>query len=632
MGAALARTDRTQNLTATCIGQLASAWRKAHCALGASLALACLVVVAPTAQAAARVALLIGNKDYQHQSSLGTPLADVRLVEQALVAQGFKVERLENQTKREMDRAIQRFISQSQAADVALFYYAGHGQQPLKGGRNFLLPTDAKIASDDDLETEAVFADGIVRKLEDADKPARLRLVVLDACRSNPKGWRVRADRGLAPIQTGDQYTLIGFSTNERAPALDNVGSAAHSPYAEALARWLGRAGDLPVRRIFDQTAADVRRATQDKQQPRVSGDLPGDVLIGGGAVVDDFAAWEFARSSNSVAAIEEFLRSFPNSSYAREARVRLAAMKEPAKPTTQPPTAPPPGPGQIIKDCGDCPELVLLPSGSFMMGSPDGEKDRESTEGPVHRVTIARPLAVGRYEISRSEFARFVNDSHYLTEAEKSRGCSVWTGQKWEYKGDRNWRSPGFEQADDHPVVCVSWNDAQAYLNWLNAKVPGKGFRLLSEAEWEYAARAGQGASRYPWAEDVSYAELCRYANAADDMAKARIPGAAGWPTATCSDGYAYTAPAIALGPNAFGVYHMHGNAWEWVQDLWHDTYDGAPGDGGAWESGGDVSRRVVRGGSFGNHPRYLRSAYRYSDVPSSRGNGAGFRIARPL
>lgn len=282
------------------------------------------------AWAGRRVALLIGNRDYEHQSVLGTPLNDINLIEKTLKDLGFdEIDKRPNLKKQDMDRAIQRFITRSSGADVAVFYYAGHGQQPFKGGRNFLLPVDARIGGDDDLETEAVLADHIVRRLEDVDKAARLRLVILDACRNNPKGWRVRADRGLAPIQTGDQFTLVGFSTNDRAPALDAVKGHPYSPYAEALARWLPRSGELPVRRIFDQTAADVRRMTDDKQMPRVSGDLPGDVLLSGQVQTDDFLAWDSARAAGSVAALEEFLKIYPASRFVAQARIQMEALKE---------------------------------------------------------------------------------------------------------------------------------------------------------------------------------------------------------------------------------------------------------------------------------------------------------------
>ena len=183
---------------------------------------------------------------------------------------------------------------------------------------------------------------------------------------------------------------------------------------------------------------------------------------------------------------------------------------------------------------------------------------------------------------------------------------------------------------ADDHPVVCLSWNDALAYLKWLNGKAAGKNFRLLSEAEWEFAARAGKGAKRYPWGDDLNASDQCVHANGLDGAARQQVAWAAGFAVASCNDGHAYTAPAAALRPNGFGLHHMHGNAWEWVQDQWHDNYNGAPADGSAWTSGGDQARRVRRGGSWGGTPRNLRSAIRSGDAPDTRNDNTGFRIAR--
>lgn len=355
----------------------------------AGLALVALVGLwgaAGEAWAGRRVALLIGNRDYEHQTALGTPLNDINLIEKTLKDLGFdEIDKRPNLKKQDMERAIQRFITRSSGADVAVFYYAGHGQQPRNGGRNFLLPVDARIGEneDDDLETEAVLADHIVRRLEDVNKAARLRLVILDACRNNPKGPRFRADRGLAPIQTGDQFTLVGFSTNDRAPALDAVKGASHSPYAEALARWLSRSGELPVRRIFDQTAAEVRRATGDKQMPRVSGDLPGDVLLSGQAQPDDFLAWEAARGTGSVAALEEFLRIYPASRFGAQARIQLEALKEKERKGARPPPSRPLLPDGIEIDGGQ----ILIRSGASSSTVLSGEGSSSVVNGNAFQV-----------------------------------------------------------------------------------------------------------------------------------------------------------------------------------------------------------------------------------------------------
>lgn len=281
------------------------------------------------------------------------------------------------------------------------------------------------------------------------------------------------------------------------------------------------------------------------------------------------------------------------------------------------------------MKDCEECPTLVVLPSGSFSMGSPEGEAGRAADEGPVRPVNIGYRLAVGKYEVTVGEFGRFVQASGYKTEAERGDGCFAWDGKEWKKATTRNWRSPGFNQAADHPVVCVSWNDTQEYLKWLNGKSAGKGYRLLSEAEWEYAARAGQGGKRYPWGDDTGASEQCVYANGMDVTGKAQVPGVT-WTAANCTDGHAYTAPAGTLRPNAFGLHHMHGNAWEWVQDVWHDNYTGAPTDGSAWTQAGDRARRVLRGGSWGSIAAVLRSAFRGRNAPDHRDDIIGFRIAR--
>jgi formylglycine-generating enzyme required for sulfatase activity len=244
--------------------------------------------------------------------------------------------------------------------------------------------------------------------------------------------------------------------------------------------------------------------------------------------------------------------------------------------------------------------------------------------------VRIGYSFALGKHELTRGEFSRFASASGYKTEAEQATGCALLDGKTWAYDASKNWRNPGFTQTDNHPVVCLSWNDAQAYLAWLNKKAPGKGFRLPSEAEWEYAAQAGQS-TRYPWGDDLTYSQICDFANGMDATGKAQIPSIT-WTGANCSDGHAYTASAGSFKANAFGLYDMHGNAWEWVQDFWHENYQGAPTDGSAWVSGGNQARRVLRGGSWVLHSVALRSARRALFAPGNRDFNTGMRIARTL
>ena len=270
--------------------------------------------------------------------------------------------------------------------------------------------------------------------------------------------------------------------------------------------------------------------------------------------------------------------------------------------------------PGRRFRDCDACPELVVVPLGSFMMGSPPGEEKRDDDEGPQHRVTIAEPFAVGVHEVTRGEFARFVRETNRST----GNSCWVWGSNEgtWVERSGLNWRNPGFEQTDGHPVVCVNWDDAQSYVGWLSRET-GEGYRLLSESEWEYVARAG---TTGPF-----------HTGATISPAQANYDG-----DYTYGSGRkgVYRERTVSVGsflPNAFGLHDVHGNVLEWVQDCWNKNYDGAPRDGGAWERG-DCSLRVARGGSWDYTPRYLRSASRNRSSSGYRGDDLGFRIARTL
>jgi formylglycine-generating enzyme len=275
------------------------------------------------------------------------------------------------------------------------------------------------------------------------------------------------------------------------------------------------------------------------------------------------------------------------------------------------------------VRDCATCPEMVVLQPGEFMMGSPLSEALRDPDEGPQHRVRVGYSIGVAQYKVTRGEYAAFVQ----ATGHPDGDGCWVWDNSSGRFEKDatRSWRNPGFEQTDQHPVVCVSWQDAKAYAAWLSQKA-GQPYRLLSEAEWEYAARAGSTGAR-PWGDDVAAA--CRYANVADQTAAREVLRIPVW--VECSDGYAYTSPVGAFLPNAFGLYDTMGDAWEWVEDCYHDSYERAPNDGRPWVER-DCTERVFRGGGWDNYPRNIRSAYRYRAGSETRSSSTGFRIGRTL
>lgn len=271
------------------------------------------------------------------------------------------------------------------------------------------------------------------------------------------------------------------------------------------------------------------------------------------------------------------------------------------------------------IKDCAECPPLVVVPAGQFFMGSdPKKSNPQEAIdprEVPLHRVAV-RSFAAGRDAVSKWEFAAFVQATQYKTEAETSGGCFAWVDNRWESNRDFNWHALGFEQGDDHPVVCISWNDAQAYVRWLS-KVSRQSFRLLSEAEREYATRAGS-TTTFWWGDSLS-TDRANYDHSAPDYRGSRH-----------GTGRNATVPVNSFTANAFGLYNVHGNVWEWVQDCQHDTYAGAPADGSPWVAKCSADKRVLRGGAWVGDPAGLRSASRNWFTPDFRFNASGFRVAR--
>lgn len=279
-------------------------------------------------------------------------------------------------------------------------------------------------------------------------------------------------------------------------------------------------------------------------------------------------------------------------------------------------------------QDCADCPEMIVIPAGQFIMGAAPGEEKRENLSEefrnrsePQRRVKVNSFLA-GRFEITRGEYRVFAEASGRAADA-----CFGWTASGFELEQTRSWRSPGYPQDDRHPVSCVSWEDARAYAAWLGQRT-GRKYRLLTEAEWEYAARAGTTTARF-WGEDATNA--CEFANGADVSTAARVPGAGTWPRAQCNDRYAYTAPVGTFRPNAFGLYDMLGNVGEWTHDCWTGNYSGAPIDGRA-AAAGDCSLRAVRGGSWDDAPAGLRAAYRVGSPTTVRLYSRGFRVAADM
>ena len=246
------------------------------------------------------------------------------------------------------------------------------------------------------------------------------------------------------------------------------------------------------------------------------------------------------------------------------------------------------PLPKGAFRDCPECPELLAVPAGKFTMGSPAAERERDATEGPQREVIFAKPFALGKYPVTFEEYD----------------ACAA-TGACAYRPPDNGWGR------GRQPVVQASWDDAKAYVAWL-AKKTGKAYRLPSEAEWEYAARAGT-ATRYFWGDEIG-------------RGRAACAGCGSqWDSKQ-------PAPAGSFAANAFGLHDMHGNIWQWLEDCWHDSYQGAAADGRAWAASGECKQRALRGGGFFSFPKSLRSAARYHYEPKGRLGNIGLRVARDL
>ena len=295
------------------------------------------------------------------------------------------------------------------------------------------------------------------------------------------------------------------------------------------------------------------------------------------------------------------------------------------------------PAPGHSFKDCSDCPDMVALPAGQFQMGTSSTEQTAwgvaphyASMEGPLHPVTIARPFAIGKFQITRDQWAAYVEAQGHG--ADPASGCAVLTPDTgaWGVDPQRSWRDPGFVQDGNHPVVCINFTEAQHYAAWLSKRT-GKHYRLPSEAEWEYAARAGTSTANY-WGNDRD--DACAHTNATDlnraeqhRYVRAAVPDGA----FLCHDGYVFTAPVDAKPANPWGLYGMSGNVWQMTADCLNENYDSAPADGSA-RTTGDCRSHIDRGASWVNSPKFVRAGQRHPDLLDARNSVLGLRLVREL
>ena len=562
------------------------------------LAASWLGAFAEPTHAASRVALVIGNSAYEHTTPLRNPRNDANDMARALADLGFEVIDGLDLDKNGFAEKLREFARAARRADVSLFFYAGHGLQV--DGDNYLVPIDARLKEEVDLRLEAFELAAFMSQMR-----SRTNLVFLDACRDNPLADGLKRSMGVtrsAAIQRGlgrvtdASGTLIAYATQPGNVADD--GDGRNSPFTGALLAHMATPG-LSVNDLLATVTDTVMTATHDDQQPWTHSSLRKPFYF----IPAAYAAPRPVATAPQTVAIPQ------------TAAAQVAATPR-ADESLVAPTLPHDG---AFRDCPQCPRMVVIPAGAYEMGSPSGAGARD--EERRHRVTIPQPLAVGMFEVQRREFTRFMEETN------RSGGGACWQYDGVATKAGSAPMDPGFIQGENEPMVCVSWTDAKAYVDWLSRKTRKK-YRLLSESEWEYAARGRTVTPRY-W--DNGESGQCGNANGADDALKSLYTD---WfdLIAACDDGAVHTSEAGRYGPNEFGLYDMLGNAREWVEDCWHRDYGDAPADGSAWIDGGNCALRVLRGGSWLDGPGGVRSSTRDRGTTGIRFSANGFRVARAL
>jgi formylglycine-generating enzyme required for sulfatase activity len=541
------------------------------------LAAAAVAVAQQSASGAGqRFALLIGNSAYPDATApLVQPPKNVRALAEELRRGGFEVESRENLGREEMLRVIDAFKQKIRPGTAALVFFSGYGLQVNR--QSFMIPINAQVWTENDIRRDGISIEGLLADLH--TRGAIVKLLIVDASRRNPFERRFRqSPAGLAPIDAPPG--TLTMSAAAPGKVIEDEGE--NSIFIGEMVKEM-RAPGLTAEEIFSRTRIGVSRVSNGEQVPWVSSSL-----------VDEFY---FVQPSGRPSATPPLADPRPPARPQPEPRV-TSPPPQPARPAQTPPPAPDPQrqaatpprvdapragvkAGDVFRDCRECPELVVVPVGEFDMGSNDFDFEK-----PVHKVTIGKAFAIGRREVTFEEWDQCI----------ASGGCRHRPDDRGQGRAER-------------PVTDVSWRDATAYASWLSQKT-GQKYRLPSEAEWEYAARGGTKTAFW-WGRDVG----SRFANCRD-----------------CGGDSGQAAVATgSFSANPFGLFDTAGNAAEWVQDCWNDTYRGAPRDGSAWASG-QCGQRVLRGGSFDSQARYLRSASRFRYDTDVRYYANGFRVVREL
>jgi formylglycine-generating enzyme required for sulfatase activity len=615
---------------------------------------------ADTVSAERKVALVIGNSDYPAHP-LANARHDARAVDAALRSRGFDVVSVSDATPQKMNEAIEEFGKRLQAGGIGLFYFAGHGIQTAHS--TLLLPAGSDAHNPAALLRDGVDVAAVLRAMSVARLGQR-NIIVLDACLVQPFARPSPFDAALPALPA---QTFIAYAAAPGSFALDG---AQHGFLTGA---WLRQMHDAPLTAapgdeidamfpMLRHAADDVALLTHGQQKPWMSSTMLESSSVAGSSVrnVDasqrvllastgyednqiaptqnrgimpkdsneqyELTFWDSIKDSNYASDYEAYLKAYPNGRFATLAHARIERLKaaagaqkpqtapaSPAPQATTPATPAPPAPQQSrpaavatpapapapapaqpaaktapaaasgeSKDCAACPVMISLSAGSFTMGS----NSDDPSEKPPHHVTLAAPFAIGKYEV---------------------------TVEQWNACADANAcprLSAENNSVKNAPARDLSWDDAQLYVKWL-AKTTGKPYRLPTEAEWEYADRAGT-TSKFWWGDQMRKGQ----ANCKD-----------------CGDPWHKEGPESVgtFAANPYGLHDMNGSVWEWVSDCWHNSYQSAPNDGRTWDAPG-CNMRVIRGGSWREGSDYMLTSTRFKYSQSVRQSQDGFRVAKDL
>jgi formylglycine-generating enzyme required for sulfatase activity len=626
-------------------------------------------------------ALVIGNSQYSNGwDNLIGVRSDVVAVSKVLSEQGFQVETAENLTRSQFTQRVDKFIDDYgfKPNNRLLIYYAGHGHTLKSGGDNrefgYVVPVDAPNPKNDEVgfKQKAIRMDVIqsfAKRIESKhalflfDSCFSGKLVTRNAIRippiieekvSLPVRQFITAGAANQPVPDESVFRrsfVYGLSQGEA--DLNNDGYITGTELAEYLKEKVtnysnrtqtpqyGKINDFNLDKgdfvFLVGKAANplppVANSTNKKEESN-TGELGAWELLKDSSNVSDFELflkafpsgtyapaarlklnklvkdiWEKLKDSDDSAKVQAFLNKYPDSEQASLAKNLLEELAKIVKP------------GTVRKNSIGM-QLVYLPPGEFMMGSSEADIDKGRAlskvywgktvvwfkrsekamkhETPQRKVTIKDGFWMGAFEVTQAQWQSLMGS----VPADCYSGFDLSGGNK--------------------PVVCVSWDDAKTFIQRLNARNDGFTYSLPSEAEWEYAARAGTSTSFY-WGDDISSNLICDYANVRDRSAFEKYPKLRSSP---CNDNYSEAAPVGSKKPNSFGLYDMSGNVWEWVEDIYSKSYSGLPADGSANVTEGDQKKRVIRGGSWTNHGSLLRSAERLDSKSSLGSNAKGFRI----